>query len=305
MKSLVKIFFLVQIFFFSYNVKAQYSKKESPIWTLGTAKTIGKSQLDLNLLYTIQYGLTTKIELQSKPIWWYKFPNFSIKINWINKKPTPSKNFFKKSAFIISTLHGLYYPTPLMNYIQSKNLYNIDFGVSQINSFFVTKNELFISKVNSKHKGCYKKISILTLKIGNQSALFINDNNYEIQNNSIMYRNTSMLNKDNSLWYIGLDYDSKLNYGLNYSFDVDFYAVGIEINYWILESKGLAYWYMGTKEQFRMTIGYIFSYTNNTDIKFSISPLFDLTYRINTRASKKSNNLFENGVLEKPVDLRE
>lgn len=283
-----------------YSTKAQYRKFNNPIWTVGTAKTINKKELDLNFLYYSQYGLTNKIEIQSKPLWWYKFPNLGLKITWWNKKTTPNANFFKKLGIIIGTRHGIYYPTPIMNYIQTKNIQNIDFGSSVIPSMLAFKNELLVSTIINKNKGCYNTRSIITFKLGNQKALKKTNKNYVVTDRSLLYRQTSIFG-DYSLWYFGIDYDAKINYGLNYKIDADFYSVGILIHNWIFEHKGVAYWYMGAKHRIRPAIGYLFSYTNLPSARLSLYPIFDLTYIIHFRKKRKSNQLFDNGVLD-PFD---
>ena len=300
-----KIFFLIILIIFAFtNSKAQNRKFNNPIWTIGTAKTIGEKELHLNLLYYSQYGLTNKIEIQSKPVWWYKFPNVGVKVNWWNKKSTANANFFKKLGLIFSSKHAIYYPTPLMNYIQTKNIQNIDFGTAIIPDILAFKNEIYFSTIINKNKSCYKKTSILTLKIGNQKALKKSNQNFVITDKALIFRQTSIF--DNySLWYIGIDYDSKISYGLNYSFDADFYSVGLLMENWIFEHKALVYWYMGAEKRIRTSIGYQFSYTNRPGTKLSLYPLIDFSYIIKIKKGKKNKNLFGNGILEKPFDDRE
>ncbi|MBN2892810.1 MAG: hypothetical protein JXL97_13155 [Bacteroidales bacterium] len=300
-----KILLIVTILTIIYSQSdAQYRKFSSPIWTIGTAKTISKKELDLNLLYYSQYGITNRVELQMKPLWWYKFPNLGLKITWWNKKSEPNANFFKKLGIIVGTKHGIYYPTPLMNYIQDKSFQNIDFGSSPIPPIFAIKNELLITFIINKFKGCYQNRGILTLKAGNQKAFKNQNQNFVLTDKAILFRQTTIFG-DYSLWYFGIDYDSKLSYGLNYKIDVDFYSVGLLIHNWIFEHKGLVYWYMGANKKIRTTIGYKFSYANYPGTKLSLYPLFDLTYMIHFRKKGKSNDLFDNGVLEDPFDDRD
>ena len=285
------------------NTKAQYRKFDNPIWTIGTAKTIKKKELHLNLLYYSQYGLTNKIEIQSKPLWWYKAPNIGIKINWWNKKTKRNTKFLKKLGFIIGTKHYIYYPTPLLNFIQKKNIQNIDFGTSSIPQILGFKNEIIISTILNKNKSCYKKTSVLTFKIGNHKTFKNSNENLIVNNKAIIYRNTTIFG-EYSLWNLGIDYDSKFSYGLNYAIDAEFYSVGLNIQNWIFEHKGLVYWYMGKQKNFRTTIGYQFSYTNYPETPMSLNALVDLTYIFTIKKRGKSNKLFDNGMLPEPFDDR-
>ncbi len=297
-----KFLFSLLFVFLSMSVFPQYRQFSHPIWTIGTAKTIGKKEVHLNTLFYSQYGLTKRVEIQSKPLWWIKFPNLGAKINWIYKKPTPNAEFIKRKGIIVSTKHFGFYPNPLLKYVQNNNVHNIDFGISSFDNFFVIKNELLISLINRKNKGCTSKLSIYTLKFGNQKALN-NSQNLILTDNSMLFRQTSMLG-DYSLWYIGFDLDSKLTYGLNYCIDFDVYAVGLIVSNWVFEHKSIFYWYMGTNKRIRPSIGYQLSYASHPDAKMSFMPLFDLSYLLKISKKGKDNDLFEKGVLEDMYDDR-
>ena len=300
-----KKYFIVLIFLFAFiSSKAQYRKFNNPIWTIGTAKTVAKKQLNLNLLYYSQYGLTNNIEIQTKPLWWYKFPNLGVKITWWQRETQPSADFFKKLGIIIGSKHGIYYPTPIMNYIQERNIQDIDFGSAVIPPIVAFKNELLITTIINKNKGCYKNKSILTFKFGNQMAIKNPDNNFVVTDKALLFRQTSIFG-DYSLWYIGIDFDAKINYGLNYCIDIDFYSVSLNMNNWIFEHKGLVYWYMGAKHRIRPSIGYQLSYTNLPSAKLSLYPLFDLTYIIHIKKKRDNKKIFDNGMMYDAYDDRE
>ncbi len=292
----MKIFFTLLLVIIYTNSYSQYRKFTAPIWTIGTANTIKKHDLHLNALYYSQYGITDKIELQTKPLWWYKFPNLAVKIKWWNKASRPGKTFFEKQGMIFSSKHGIYYPTPLMNYVSAKSIKNINFG-SNISGILVFKNEALLSILVKKNKGCYSSFKIFTLKIGNQTAILNKSSDYILSNNSLLYRETSMFG-DKSLWYVGLDYDNKLSYGLNYSFDIDFYSIGFDMSSYIIEHKGIVYWYWGYRHRIRPALGYQLSFTNHPNVPLGFYPLFDISYLFSVKKSKKNGNLFDNGVIE-------
>jgi len=287
------LFFIFIILGLSLN--AQFRKFESPIWTIGTAKTIQKNNLHLNTLYYSQYGITDKIELQTKPLWWLKFPNLQLKIEWWNKKSKPGKNFLEKHGIIIGSKHGTFYPTTFLNYASNKKKFNINYS-NQIGFILSTKNELLISFLINNNKGCYTKSNIITVKTGIQKSFFNTSNDNIINRSSLYYRQTATLG-EKSLVYIGLDFDNKINYGLNYSLDIDVYTVGFSIKNLIFEHKGLVYWYWGYKHKIRPALGYQISITNQPGIPLGIVPLFDISYLFSLKKSNKNNNLFDNGVI--------
>lgn len=301
-----KVLITIGLIYITISLSAQYRPTEAPIWTIGTAKTLPKNELDLNLFYASQYGITNNIELQTKPLWYYKFPNAALKIQWWKKPARRNKNFFKKLGIIITTKHGAYYPTPLMNFIQDKKIRNIEFDTVEINRLIAIKNEIYISFLLRKNRECSEsKRNILTLKLGNQQIIEKKGKpQYTITKNALTYRHTNILS-NNNLWYIGIGLDGKLNYKIFYSIHLDFYTVNIPIDSWGIDNYGLIYWYMGQKKKFRTAIGYTLSYTSQPDIQPAIYPLIDFTYIIKIKRRNKRNELFEGGVLKKAYDDRD
>ncbi len=279
---------------------AQYRKFDYPVWTIGTAKTINKNDLHLNLFYFSQYGIAKRIEIQTKPLWYYKMPNFGLKFTWWNKKSSFSKNFFKKLGIIVGSRHGIYYPTPLLNHFARKNMFNVTYP--SVPSILVLKNEVLTSFVINKNTGCYKKMSLLTLKIGNQIGFGGGD--YAIRNNSLQYRLTTTLS-GNYLWYFGVDYDSKFSYGLNYKIDADLYLLNLSMKTMIFEHKTVAYWYMGSQHRIRPAVGYLISMSNIPGLKSSIMPLFDIAILFKIRKKGKRDQLFDNGIIPEPEENRD
>lgn len=293
-KLILSFIFLSLLIGKSYS---QYRKFDNPIWTIGTANTITQKSLHLNALYYSQYGINNKIELQIKPLWYYKFPNLLIKIEWWNKKSKPGKSFFEKHGIIVGSKHGIYYPTPFINYNKTKNLLKLNFNNNIANFIISTKNELLTSFLINKNKGCYTKNKIITFKIGNQKSFFNNTDDLVIKKSSLYYRQSVALG-EKSLWYIGIDLDNKISYGLNYSLDLDIYTVGFNLKNLILEHKGLVYWYWGYRHRIRPALGYQISYTNQPGIPAGITPIFDISYLFSVKKGNKNNNLFDNGVID-------
>ncbi|MBN2664709.1 MAG: hypothetical protein JXR68_13755 [Bacteroidales bacterium] len=288
------LIFLTVIFEKSYS---QYRKFDNPIWTIGTANTIPKKSLHLNALYYSQYGITNKIELQTKPLWYYKFPNLILKIEWWYKKSKPGKSFFEKHGIIISSKHGVFYPTPIINYIYKKKLFGLNFNNNTADFIISTKNEMLISFLINSNKGCYTKHKILTFKVGNQKSFFNKSDNLILTKSSLYYRQTVVLG-EKSLWYIGFDIDNKFNYGINYSVNLDVYTVGLSMKNMIIEHKGIIYWYWGYRHRIRPALGYQFSYTNQPGIHAGLTPIFDISYLFSVKKGNKNNNLFDNGVID-------
>lgn len=282
---------------FSTNLYSQYRKFDNPIWTIGTANTVSTKDLHLNALYFSQYGITNKLELQTKPLWYLKMPNLTIKKKWFCKKPKPAKNFFEKTGIIVTTKHGIFYPTPFLNWNKARTLTKLKNLNSIASPIISTKNEILISFVINKNKGCYKKTNIFTLKAGFHKSFLNPSDDLLLNINSLYYRQTASVAGYNVL-NIGFDIDSKFNYGLNYAFDAEIYMLDFSLRNTIFEHKGIFYWYMGKKHRLRPALGYQFSFTNFPGINSGLTPLFDISFLFKINRRSKNNNLFDNGVLD-------
>ncbi len=270
---------------------------QTPIWTVGTARTIPKGEIDFSLFYFTKYGLTSYLELQGKPLFWFKLPQLNAKVTWYYHKGQKHKNYLKSRNFLIGSIHGVNYPTWALKYFRNKGLRNgLIPSDAIIPSFFAFRNELLLTVIIKRRKTCSEKNFLLTFKIGNKLALRTGETTLPYFENSLYYRESSIYHKK-LLWYFGLDLDAKLFPWLNYTIDVDIFSIGNNTDYWAMEHKGLLYWLMGKQERIRMAVGYKVAYANYPTTNVSYTALLDFTFMFRPKNNDHSQ-LFQKGVYD-------
>jgi len=243
------------------------------IWTVGTAKTIHEGHLDISLFRPARYGITRTLEVSAQPLCFPVFPNGQIKKNWYDKK------------IAIATVHGLNYPTMFLNIVRNRDredLIPIDSVVPQL---IVFKNEIIASKMLKEATSCDAPNYYLSLKIGVQFALKFKESTLPFIEKPIIFQRTSVYH-DQILWYVGADLDAHLNEIINYSVDLDFLSVGIGIEDWAIEHKGMLM--MKLTNSLMALVGYKISYgTYPTGSQFGIYPLADISWTYKFKLLKK------------------
>jgi hypothetical protein len=265
---LLNIFFLLSILSISF---PSFSQLE--IWTVGTAKTIYQGNLEVNVLRPCRYGITKTLEVSAQPIAFPVFPNAQIKKNWYDRE------------IAIATVHGINYPTLALNLQRKRNKEDwipIDSVVPQL---IVIKNEVIVSKMLKAATSCEAPNYYLSLKAGVQFALKFKESTLPLIEKPIIYQRTSVY-YDQILWYVGADLDAHLNEIINYSVDLDFLSVGLGIDDWAIEHKGL----LMTKLTKSLMIegGYKLSYgTYPKGNQLKIYPLADVSWTYKFKKLKK------------------
>ncbi len=253
-------------------------------WSYQTALTVPEAQMQLSSTFFSKYGLTKKIEIESKPIFFYKIPNLNLKINWLYIPPKANKQFYKRIGYAIGSLHGIYYPSPLMRYIAKKNILGLSFNNGQIPNSLIFRNELLFSIIDDYKKGCSRKRSLYTIYLGVAFPLNKNnDINPLEKKNAYWYRKTSVF--ENPIWYLGFNYTSSFPYGLHYAIDIGFYSIGINTNSFTIEHKTLFYILWLT--HLRVAAGYKTAFSNEVNIKAALYPVFDATIIFFTKKYKR------------------
>ena len=265
---------IILIFFLQIN---SFCFAQNPLWRVGTAITIPKKEIHTNLCYFSKYGLTDRIELQSKPLAWVKHPNFNTKITWFKYKGQRHTNFIRSKSFVIGSIHGINYPTGTLRYIQKKNIRNLIPADAEIPPIFAFRNELLITTNLQRRTSCKKTNLFLTLKIGAKFALKTDKTTLPYFSQSLYYRESSIYH-DKLLWYIGLDLDGKLSYSTNYTLDIDYYSIALKTEHWAIEHKGLLYWRLGYEKRIRFVLGYKVAYSNYPQTNISVTPYFDIGF---------------------------
>ncbi len=244
------------------------------IWTVGSAKTINKGTLEVNLFRPARYGITKTLEVSAQPFIFPVLPNAQIKKNWYDKD------------FSMASVHGINYPSLFLNLVRKRdnpNLIPIDSVVPQL---IVFKNEIIASKILKKATSCEASNYLLSLKAGIQLAASFKESSLPIIEKPIIYQRTSVYHNQ-VLWYVGADLDAHLNSFLNYSVDVDFLSVGMAIDDWAIEHKGMIM--MKITNSLMILAGYKLSWgTYPTQTQFGIYPLADISWTYKFKDLKKN-----------------
>jgi len=261
--------FLVSLFF--SNPSQLFSQLE--IWTVGTAKTIHEGHLEISLFRPARYGITRTLEVSAQPFIFPVFPNAQIKKNWYDKK------------FAIATVHGINYPTLFLNIVRKKD--NADYIPvdSVVPQLIVFKNEVIFSKMLKEATSCEAPNYFLSIKAGIQFASKFKESTLPLIEKPIIYQRTSVY-YDQILWYVGADLDAHLNEFINYSVDLDFLSVGIGIDDWAVEHKGMLM--MKFTNSLMALVGYKISYGTYPDgSEFGIYPMADISWTYKFKKLKK------------------
>ncbi|MDF1546653.1 MAG: hypothetical protein P1P88_02450 [Bacteroidales bacterium] len=254
------------------------------IWTVGTGKTIPQGHLEVSFFRPARYGITKTLEVSAQPISFFVFPNAQVKKTWYDREIS------------VATVHGLNYPTWFLNMVRKRNnpeLIPIDSVVPQL---FVFKNEVIASKMLKEATSCEAANYLLSLKLGFQFALKYKESTLPEIYKPIIYQRTSVYH-DKLLWYVGADLDAHFNDFINYSVDIDFLSVGLGIDDWEIEHKGMIMWKL-TNSLMAM-VGYKFSfgsYQEGAGSGFGIYPMADISWTYKFRKKKQEQlNLFKDG----------
>ncbi len=270
-----KIYILILLLIFLFSQKS-YSQQE--IWTVGTAKTIPKKNLDLSVFMPLRYGITNTLEVFGQPYAFLILPNVNIKKMWLDKE------------WKISTVHGLNYPTIFLRTIRKFDIEKSiprDTAVPQIVAF---RNEILFSKMLKKKTSCNPSNYLLTIKLGAKFAYKSEKPRFLPILRPVIFQETSIYH-DNILLYIGVDLDGHIDETLDFTLDLDFQSVGVDMKYWAIQHKGLLRWHAGKRTT--IVVGYLASYGNYPDKnRVYIMPLIDLIWRFKAKRGKELK-LFE------------
>ncbi len=245
------------------------------LWTVGTAKTIPKRNLEISLFRPARFGISSKLEFSAHPIGFFFIPHAQIKKNWYD------------GGISIATVHGINYPTialKLLKNLDREDYLRKDDVVPQIVAF---KNEIIISKLLKKRTTCEAGNYLLSLKFGIQLSTAKADSSLSHIQNPILYPRTEIYHPSN-LWYVGIDLDARFNSYINYCIDVDYLSVGGEWKDYAIEHKAL----IMTKLTNSVTVaaGYKLTYTTLNDQQRTtlyLFPLIDISWVYKFRKKKE------------------
>lgn len=273
-----------------------YSQYE--LWTIGTAKTMPHKMFETGVFMPLRYGITHRVEIQSFLLANALCPNVRTKIHWYT---------IPNWEILVSTRHGIYYPTIGMNFIHKYEPFGIEWldfypgkmrvqrlrdpmyhenmppgeeylplKETKIAPTLTFTNELLLSKMLIPKTSCTPPNLLLTLKLGVNKSWFLDEQHIPNINEPMIYQRSAVLH-DSVLWYVGLDLDAHLTSVLDYCVDIEFLSVDWDVKDWALEHKGLLILPIG---RFTVAGGYQLSYgTYPTGNDLFVMPLLDIVYR--------------------------
>ena len=272
-RSTMRKTLLITLFVSTFLFIPRSSNAQLEIWTVGTAKTIYQGHLEVNIFRPWRYGITKTLEVSSHPLAFPIFPNAQIKKTWFDRN------------IAIATVHGINYPTVALNLQRKRNIEDwipIDSVVPQL---IVIKNEVIVSKMLKAATSCEAPNYYLSLKAGIQFALKFKESTLPLIQKPIIYQRTCVYH-DQVLWYVGAKLDAHLTEIINYSVDLNFLSVGIGIDDWAVEHKGLLM--MKLTNSLMVMGGYKLSYgTYPKGNQLKIYPLIDLSWTYKFKKAKK------------------
>lgn len=261
-------------------------KGQNPLWTDGTAFTIPKNKLEINLFRPTKFGLTKKDELSAHPVGLFILPHFFYKRRWIKF------TLFERN-FMFSSRHGIYYPNLALK-LNNRLPFNSTHTVpeeARIPHALAFQSEAILSHFFKEPSHCSSGDYLVTGRLGFKYALKFNSYDHPFIHQSVLYRESAVL-QPGFIWFVGADLNGHLNHFLNYFADLDFYSYGF-INDWSIESKLGVMGYSG--EHLSGFAGLKLGYSTIPDRnRFLVMPIAGVSYTISVMKRKNHGlNLFK------------
>ncbi len=261
--------------------------------TMGTAFTLGKKDLRIAALQPTAYGLTKTFELSTHPVAFFLAPNITLKKQW-----------YKNGEIVVASKHTIIAPRFALQKLSDIDLYKSLPEGSEIPNILHFKNEILISFIwgrvlcpsftreefNRKNTWL-GPTKILTFKLGMQNGTQFGDGEMPILSEKYIYHHTLPYHGFN-LYYLGIDFDSRINTYLDYAVDFDY--IMFDGSHHVFEHKALINWWAGRKF-FHVLAGYQVTYGEYPDgWKLFIGPVFDLMWTMR-------RNRFDQGLFGKKL----
>jgi len=273
---------------------------QNPLWTVGTAKTLPKRNVEINIIEPSRYGLTKTFELSAHPVAFFVIPHLTGKKMWLDKVRKREKKIFSGRRFMISTAHGLNFPTLLLRQTQKRGFFDLIPNDSIIPGILSMKNEFLLSTFLKPRSSCESEDYLLTFRLGVKRAFPFKETTMPAIKKTVLYRETIIYHKK-LMWYTGLDLEWTFTDWLNLSTDAELYVVG-KFDDLSFEHKLLGVWHFS--EKMRACLGYKFSFNTYPGVKkISFMPMFDITWRFVRKGG--NNDLFEDGIYNPFDDPKE
>lgn len=268
---------IIMIFHFSFLIG------QNPIWTRGNAFTVPYKKVEINLMSPSKYGISRKSEISTHPLAFFVMPHLFFKHKW-------TKFLLANRTVMMSSRHGLYYPTGALNFTKKLNydfLLNSDILVPYS---IATQNEIILSTFINEPSQCSAGNNLISFKTGFKYALNFGNSSPPLIEQAILYRESAVA--DNAfIWYAGAKIDATLSPIFNYFANIDFYTLNLFKNISI-EAKAGIMGYSGRNWSGMLGLKTAYSFIPSGN-KFIILPIFDITYSFKLKKDKgKEMSLF-------------
>lgn len=273
MSKLLKI-----LLFFVIVFSSETGKSQNQLWTDGTAFIAPYKSMELCLFRPARYAFAKKAELAAHPLAFFVFPHLFLKKKWTEIE------IFKKKLHI-STRHGLYYPAFVFNITRNfEHELLLPADTSNIFYVFGFQNELIISHLMDEQTQCKRADKIITGRLGLKYAFKNSESVTPVVLQSVLFRETMVFSPE-FVWYLGLRFDARLNNTFNYFADLNFYSVGLAVDYFSVESKAGIMGYSGERLKGFAGIKTGFSTISDKN-RFLIIPIAGFSYTFPVKSKK-------------------
>ncbi len=241
-----------------------------PLWDVGNDNFAQKKNFSLNSTFTSRYNFNDKVQLAAQLPLWPLMPNLQTKIRiFDNYKNKHAKGILKKLHFGITTVHTAVFPSFGFNTLAKIGI--AEPVLPSLGPNITLNNEILLSFYTNANKVCNYTGNKLTIKLGLRNT-FGSDTSLTLPQNTFWHLSTATF-KHGYLYYLGLNYDSKILNNLNFS--TAFKWIKIHDDTQILENYSFFYFGFGFNKRSTIAIGYIADISAKNK-QYSIMPAFNL-----------------------------
>ncbi len=212
------------------------SQHVSQNWSEGLAYVIPESRWEVGLFQPVKYGFSSTTEISIHPLAMIKLPNVRVKHVWK-----------KQINATWSSVHGLYYPTPLLNFIAREGTGGLVSPEIEFPAAILSYNEARVTRPLSDNV-------FLTGKSGLGIGLAFGElDDRSTVDFPLIYQRLSALYNGFYL-RIGADIQYQLSEKLLLIVDDDLFIMANSNETIGFEHKGLVVW--NKSDRFSLTVGY-------------------------------------------------
>jgi len=286
------------VFFVLFLVVLNGAFAQTPLWTVGNARTVEYNTMAVSAFQNLRYGITRKMEIGAQPLGLLFAPNIYLKKQWL------------KTDLLVTSRHGIYTPIIGQKRFQSSEKTFPGFMKAEreiiypltntIKPNVTFTNEVLFSSYIQKPTSCTEANYLLTGKVGFHFSVANKNQVLDSIFYPVFFMRTQPY-QGQLMWYLGLQLDGHLYFeNLDFSTDIQFLSLGKFTN-WSIEHKGLLL--ITQWENTRVLVGYKLAYSTlaSQASRTVFLPLLDFTYTFKFKGKKQGGDLsgFKRGKPEK------